>query len=161
MKNDIETISNTRVNTYSSLNKNNKIKQKLNSRNFKEKINCFLLILFIILIIIIIIFFYLFISKRKTPKNIIIKKAQIANNKIICESGFYLPSDESLTKNCKKCSIENCIECFGSKLKDICIKCNPEFKGIYINNKIVSCETPCEEGINENLNNVIMIIVNA
>lgn len=149
MKNDAKTISNVRVNTYSSLNKNNSIKEKKNSRSFKEKINCFLLILFIILIIIIIIFLYLLFSKRKTLKNIIINKAQIENNKIICESGFYLPLDDPLAKNCKKCSIENCIECFGSKLKEICIKCNPEFKGIYINNKIESCETPCEEGINE------------
>ena len=54
-----------------------------------------------------------------------------------------------MAKNCKKCSIENCIECFGSKLKDICIKCDPEFKGIYIDNKIESCDIPCEEGVNE------------
>ena len=149
MNNDFEKISNSRVNSDLYLIKSNQIKKKINSRNFKGKINCFLLLLFIILLIIIIIFFCLFFSRRKKLKNITINKTQISNNKIICESGFYLPLDDQSAKNCKKCSIENCFECFGSKLKDICIKCNPDYKGIYINNKIESCETPCEEGINE------------
>ena len=136
MKNDIETISNIRENTDSKLIKSKKIKKKFNSTNFKGKMNCVFLILFIILIIIIIIFFCLYFSRRKKFKNITIKNTQIANNKIICESGFYLPLDDPLAQNCTKCSLENCIECFGSKLKDICIKCNPEFKGVYINNKL-------------------------
>ena len=149
MKNDVEAFSITKVTYDSNFIKSNKNKEKLNTRNFKGKMNYFLLLLFIILIIIIIIFFCLLFFKRKKLKNITINKTQIANNKIICESGYYLPLDDPLTKNCKKCSIDNCIECFGSKLKDICIKCNPEFKGVYINNKIESCEIPCEEGINE------------
>ena len=149
MENDVEGISNTRVNSDSNLIKSNKIKEKINSRNFEGKMNYILLLLFIILIIVNIIFFYLFFSRRKKFKNITINKTQNINNKIICESGFYLPLDDQSAKNCKKCSIENCFECFGSKLKDICIKCNPDYKGIYINNKIESCETPCEEGINE------------
>ena len=149
MKNDIETISDKRVNSDSNLIQDNKIKEKLNSRNTERKMNCVLLLLFIILIIIIIIFFYLLFSRRKKFKNISINKTQNINNKIICESGFYLPLDDPLAKNCKKCSIENCIECYGSKLKDICIKCNPGFKGIYINNKIESCDIPCEEGMDE------------
>jgi len=112
-------------------------------------VNCFLLILFIILIVIIIIFLCLFFSRRKKVKKITINKIQISNSKIKCESGFYLPIDDPFTRNCKKCSIENCIECYGSKLKDICLHCDPEFKEMFINNKIESCEIPCEEGINE------------
>ena len=111
--------------------------------------NWFLLILFIILIIIVIILSYLLFSKRKKLKNITIDKTQDTNNKIICKSGYYLPLDEPLTKNCKKCMVENCLECFGNKTSNICIKYNPGFKGVYINNKIESCEILCEEGMNE------------
>ena len=46
MENDVEGISNTRVNSDSNLIKSNKIKEKINSRSFKEKMNCFLLIFY-------------------------------------------------------------------------------------------------------------------
>ena len=149
MKNNVETFTHDTENLDLSLNKKIKFNEKTNSKINKRKVNCFLLILFIILIIIIIIFLCLFFSRRKKVKNIIINKIQISNSKIICESGFYLPLDDPLASYCKKCSIENCIECYGSKIKDICLHCNPEFKEMYINNKIESCEIPCEEGINE------------
>ena len=68
MKNDIEIISNTRVNSDSNLIKSNKIKEKINSRNFEGKMNYILLLLFIILIIINIIFFYLFFLEEKSSK---------------------------------------------------------------------------------------------
>ena len=74
MKNDVETFSKAKVNYDSSFIKSNKINEKLNSRNFKGKMNYFFLILFIILIIIIIIFFCLLFSKRKKLKNKAIDK---------------------------------------------------------------------------------------
>jgi len=147
---DFDTFSNRREYSDSNLNKNIKIEEKTNSRNSKKKKKYFLLLVIIILIILIIIIIILlcyFLLRKKKLNNI--NKTQTSNNEIICESGFYLPSDDPLAQNCSKCSIENCIECYGSKLKDICTKCNPEFKEIYINNKIESCEIPCEEGINE------------
>jgi len=149
MKNNVVSNTSNRANNDSNLVKKNEIKEEFNSRNYNRKINIFLLFLIIILIIIIIIFFFLFLSRGREHKNISINKTQIVNKKIICKSGFYLPIDDPLEKNCRKCSIENCIECYGSKQKDICIKCNPDLRGIYINNKIESCEIPCEEGIND------------
>ena len=68
MENDVDTIPHTRVNSDSNLIKSNKIKEKINSRNFKQKMNCFLLILFLILIIIIIIFYVFFFQKEKSSK---------------------------------------------------------------------------------------------
>ena len=64
-------------------------------------------------------------------------------NDIICEDGLFLPEDDK--SNCVKCSIENCIKCFGSKLNHFCNKCEPGFNSIYEDNKIVLCSI-CNEG---------------
>ena len=100
-----------------------------------------------ILIIIVIIFSYLLFSKTKKLKNV--DKTQDTNNKTICKSGYYLPLDDPLTKNCKKCTVENCLECFGNKTSNICTKCNSNLKESYesdINRTIIACKLPCETG---------------
>ena len=62
-------------------------------------------------------------------------------DEIICDNELFLPEDDK-TK-CIKCSIKNCDECIGTKLNNICNKCNPGFNPIYEDNKIISC---CNEG---------------
>ena len=57
--------------------------------------------------------------------------------------GFFLPEDDQ-TK-CIKCSIENCSECIGTKLKNSCNKCNHSLFPNYEDNKIVSC-SKCNKG---------------
>jgi hypothetical protein len=63
------------------------------------------------------------------------------NNNINCKSGFYLTNDN----NCKRCSVENCENCYGNNNIDICISCYSSFIPIYQNNIIKYCEYPCYE----------------
>jgi len=108
----------------------------------KTTMNYIYLILMLILIIIIIIFLLLYFSKRKNKKFNINKNNY--KNELICDNGLFLPEDDK-TK-CIKCSIENCNECIGSKINNICNKCNPGLYSIYENNKIISCVNCKEEG---------------
>ena len=64
------------------------------------------------------------------------------NNK--CLSGFYLPNDISENPSCKKCSIENCENCYGNSQYDICTSCLSSFIPIYENNIIKSCSPHCK-----------------
>jgi len=121
----------------STINNSEKIKDE-NIKNIKKietKNICLLLIL--ILLTSSIIFICLFFTKIN--KNI---KDNI-KDEITCYNGLFLPEDDK-TK-CIKCSIENCNECTGTKLNNICNKCNPSFYPIYEDNKIVSCSI-CNEG---------------
>ena len=135
----------TETSNWKDINQNNKhIKNKINNKY--EKINNIImnyiyLMLIIILIIIIIVFLFLYFSKINK-----IKTFGINNNKneIICNNGLFLPEDYN-TK-CLKCSIENCNECIGTKLNNICNKCNPGLNPIYEDNKIILCSIYNEEG---------------
>ena len=68
-------------------------------------------------------------------------KSQIC---IKCAKGYYIHFDHFKWQNCKKCSDQNCINCIGTKSKDICI----------------SCENSCEliKGKCEKIKNVIKAI---
>ena len=67
-----------------------------------------------------------------------------------CNNGYYLVDDEENKTICKKCSIENCKECYGDKNSNECTSCNDNYVTIYSNNNIInSCELPCETGENE------------
>ena len=96
--------------------------------------------LIIILIIIIIVFLFLYFSKINEIKTFVINKNK---NEITCNDGLFLPEDDK-TK-CIKCSIENCNECIGTKLNNICNKCKPGLNPAYEDNKIISCSI-CNEG---------------
>ena len=67
--------------------------------------------------------------------------------KIECDPGYYLPSDNE--RECKKCSITNCNICSGTTNKDIYNSCLINFfeninKGI-----IISCDKKCSTGSKE------------
>ena len=70
------------------------------------------------------------------------------NNKFkSCNVGYYLPEFEK--NKCQKCSIDNCLECYGNKTSNNCTKCNSNLKEGYesnTNRTIISCKLPCEEG---------------
>ena len=56
-----------------------------------------------------------------------------------CNSGYYLPEDETTNIKCQKCSIKNCEKCSGNKSSDICISCEDYALPIYENEKIQKC----------------------
>jgi len=50
---------------------------------------------------------------------------------------------------CQKCSINNCLECYGNKTSNNCTKCNSNLKEGYesgTNRTIISCKLPCKTG---------------
>ena len=119
--------------------------RKITKKN-KAKNDCILMIL--VLITSSIIFIYLFFTKiynikKKNKNNSNNKNNTFINDEINCDNGLFLPEDDK-TK-CIKCSIENCNECTGSKMNNICNKCNLSFYPIYEDNKIISCSI-CNEG---------------
>ena len=95
----------------------NKINNKLYGKTISIIINYLYLMLIIILIIIIIVFLFLYLLKMNKIKTFYINKNK---NEIICDYGLFLPDDDK-TK-CIKCSLENCNECIGTKLNNICNK---------------------------------------
>jgi len=118
-------------NSISKISKENLDASKKNEKIKNNKmVNYLYLILIIILIIIIIIFLFLYLSNKN-------------KNKIICDNGLFLPEDDKA--KCIKCSIENCNECIGTKLNNICNKCKPGLNPAYEDNKIISCSI-CNEG---------------
>ena len=50
-----------------------------------------------------------------------------------CNNGYYLPTDDKVKLECKKCSnlVENCIECYGSTYSITCTKCLNDYTLIY------------------------------
>lgn len=69
------------------------------------------------------------------------------NSPIICNPGYFIPENE---KNCKKCSLENCKECYGKENLNYCTSCIDSYIPFYLNNSINVCEKSCEEGEGEN-----------
>ena len=66
----------------------------------------------------------------------------------ICQKGYFIPEDSKDNK-CIKCSVENCDECHGKILSNICISCKPYLTPILEMDKIKYCKYTCETGINE------------
>ena len=89
------------------------------------------LAIFIILAIIIII-----VSIKKSNNNETLK----------CDPGYFVPEKEKI---CKKCSLENCKECYGTENLNFCTSCISSYIPIYLNNSIHICEKECEEGEGE------------
>ena len=64
---------------------------------------------------------------------------------IICESGYFIPDDDS---TCQKCSLEGCVQCSGTTKSNTCTDCG-DFKSVIEGEKIIRCNDPnkpCEEG---------------
>ena len=55
---------------------------------------------------------------------------------------IFAPIDDD---KCKKCSVENCLQCSGNITFDICTFCNDSFYTNYENGTIKSCDSFCEE----------------
>ena len=65
------------------------------------------------------------------PNNPIIKK---------CDSGYFIPEDDSTLGDCQKCSLEGCIKCEGTYENNICTDCG-DLKSVYDNsNIIIKCD---------------------
>lgn len=78
---------------------------------------------------------------------IIILIASHNNSKPVkCEPGFFVPESEII---CKKCSLENCKECYGTENLNFCTSCIYPYIPFYLNNSIHICENQCEEGEGE------------
>ena len=81
--------------------------------NSKKKYIRIIFLLGILICILILIIIIVSISKKE-------------NKKIICESGYFLPEDSN-SKKCEKCSLDNCEKCFGMIKVNICQECKQNF----------------------------------
>ena len=102
--------------------------------------------------IIFILFMSFFFIKRSTLQNLIKydrchigdaeKCLSCKNNSkqcLSCNKGYYIPKDDENKQKCKKCSIENCAVCEGTKNTDKCILCGSSFYPLYENDTIIKC----------------------
>ena len=109
-------------------------------------------------IIIIIMAFLTFFFWEKNKEKIEPKKTQNETNVndtvsddtdiIICDIGYFIPSDNDKEKACQKCKVENCKICSGTKEVNECTLCQDGFTPIIENNIIKYC-SKCETGTEE------------
>lgn len=67
-----------------------------------------------------------------------------------CNEGYYLPTDDELKVRCKKCSVDGCRYCHGTKYSDICTECFSPLTPFYENSQIIRCSnSKCTTGPNE------------
>lgn len=71
-----------------------------------------------------------------------------------CNEGYYLPSDDEQKLKCKKCSVDGCKTCYGTKSYDVCTECYSYLSPIYVNSEISQCtnsnsNSKCITGPNE------------
>ena len=83
-------------------------------------------------------------STQPTQKN---EPEPTKTDKIECEQGYYLPSDDN--KACKKCSITNCNVCSGTTNSNICSSCLNGYFTNYNRGTIISCDNLCQTGSGE------------
>lgn len=70
------------------------------------------------------------------------KECDMTNNKCSsCNIGYYLPTDDNVKSQCKKCSdvVNNCIECSGKISNIECTKCEDNY--LLSGNKCIKCKT--------------------
>ena len=68
---------------------------------------------------------------------------------IKCPKGYFIPDDSKDKTKCMKCSVENCDECHGNILTNICTSCKKYLTPILENEKIKYCKYTCETGEGE------------
>ena len=93
-------------------------------------------IIFLLILIVFIIFITIYILTR-------------SKKKISCPKGYFIPDDPKYNDKCFKCSVENCEECHGTILLNICSLCKPYLTPIIDKGQIKYCKYTCETGINE------------
>ena len=77
-------------------------------------------------------------------ENIETNRATIENDIIQCQTGFYLTINNKGYQMCKKCSLDNCENCYEDGDIDICRFCISPFVPIYDENNIIKkCEKSC------------------
>ena len=75
------------------------------------------------------------------------KTNEISDNNHTCDSGYYIPDDDSSFKDCQKCSVEGCTNCTGTYKSNICHNCG-KLISVYKDEQIIRCNDPkpCEVG---------------
>ena len=73
-------------------------------------------------------------EKKEKSKDIIITDKVSIN----CEEGYYVPTDDKKKKKCRKCSVENCVQCKGTKKANYCTACKEPYKLVYNKKKKMS-----------------------
>ena len=63
-----------------------------------------------------------------------------------CNSGYYIPEDETTKTKCQKCSVKNCGKCSGNESSDTCTLCEDYSNPIYEKGKIQKCIVEIGEG---------------
>ena len=79
------------------------------------------------------------------------KTDEIIDNNHTCNSGYYIPEDDSTLKDCQKCSVEGCTKCSGTYKSNICHDCG-NLISVYKDEQIIRCNDPnkpCEVGEEE------------
>ena len=83
-------------------------------------------------------------TKTEEVKDMIKKTDETNNNpqntNVICNKGYFIPSDDFTLKDCQKCSLEGCAKCSGTYSNNICNDCG-ELTSLYENGKIIKCNT--------------------
>ena len=75
---------------------------------------------------------------KKTNEPIIELTNKPLNPKKECNSGYYIPEDDSKLEDCQKCSLEGCIKCSGTYKSNKCIDCG-NLISVFENGKIIKC----------------------
>lgn len=117
---------------------------------YKRKIFIILLIISIIIIVIVGVVLWLTLTKEERCLYNDETNCSSCDDEHIsqcgkCREEYYMPSDDSEKKICKKCTIENCIKCSGTKNSCICNECKYRYHVIYKNGNIDSCNK-CDLG---------------
>ena len=132
-----------------SLKKNKEEEEEITPKNKKKKFIKKNNTLMIILLLLFISFLFI---KRSILQNIInYNRCHIGdaekclsckkNSKqcLSCNKGYYIPKDDENKQKCKKCSLENCAVCEGTKNNDKCILCGSSFYPSYEKDTITKC----------------------
>ena len=69
------------------------------------------------------------------------KECDLDKNECLnCNEGFYLPSDDEIKLECKRCSLKHCQICHGTLNKSICDSCENNYKEELLNGIITLCK---------------------
>ena len=144
----LKTHENIDINKLLLKNIHNTNKNKANIF-FIRKIRDIVLISILISIIVGIVIFSVVFFKEKNKKILISFNQSLNNTEKL--DGYYIPKDRLSNPFYKKCSVENCKNCYGNSYNDTCIACLNSFEPLLNeNSQIVSCKyNPQKKGDND------------